>query len=440
MVPTVGGSALVSVYRVLGTCAGGLVAYGVYEATHDTPLATYVLLVLFSVPCFHIMLHGRFPKIGQFALITFGVVLINKCIAREDQAESVGELAVRRTAAVALGVLAGMAATMYVWPFEARVRVRQALSWWLLTASRLYEQLWCTLWQSYAAPAHVAGDSTAIVVLDDDDDGQRPDTVRDYLDSELRLQGALLEIRALLSDTLNEPRLKGRFPMETYQRIINASQRVLDTMVAARWVLLPVSAAGASPLPAEERDQDAAAALRACALGSSEQPLLDTMMRASRAASGSTETLSPPPESRQSWVMDCAAATGNGVHVSWLIRRRVEQDLLRRTAAERTHRDALVSLTMYVLASALVLKSPLPAMMPPVEAAQQQVALAMRTVLDTPVEPDSGDAAHEHVVQAAVVRIKYAFYYSQVILGRQIVHELAIIVALMRELYGSTTH
>ncbi|KAJ2775054.1 hypothetical protein IWQ57_000552, partial [Coemansia nantahalensis] len=425
MVPTVGGSALVSVYRVLGTCAGGLAAFVVYETSQNAPLLTYALLVLFSVPCFHIMLHGRYPRIGQFALVTFGVVLINKCIAREDQVDSAGELAVRRTASVALGVLAGMAATLYVWPFEARVRVRHALSWWLLTASRLYEQLWRVLWQSYPTPAQelVAGDSAAIIVLGGDE-GQRPDTVRDYLDSELHMQGALLEIRELLSDTLNEPRLKGRFPMESYQRILNACQRVLDTMVAARWVMLPVSAADPS-LPLDECEYDALAAPTTCAADVEERPLLDMDMGyASRTPSGSTATPSSPESS-------------NDASALRLIRQHVEQDLLQRTAAERTHRDALVSLTMYVLASALVLKSPLPAMLPPVEAAQQQVAHAMRCVLDAPAEPDSSEAGLAQV-QASVGRIRYVFYYTQVMLGRQIVHELAIIEAVMRELYGST--
>ncbi|KAJ2822946.1 hypothetical protein GGI24_003802, partial [Coemansia furcata] len=171
MVPTVGGSALVSVYRILGTCAGGLAAFLVYEVGREMPVVTYVLLVLFSVPCFHVILHGKYPKIGQFALITFGVVLINKWVAREDQGEGAGALAVRRTGAVALGIAAGMLVTLYVWPFEARVRVRQALSWWLLTASQLYDRLWSSLWRAQGEGWRGVG------------------TVREYLDNEMHLQG-----------------------------------------------------------------------------------------------------------------------------------------------------------------------------------------------------------------------------------------------------------
>ncbi|KAJ2740813.1 hypothetical protein GGI20_005601 [Coemansia sp. BCRC 34301] len=314
MVPTVGGSALVSVYRILGTCAGGLAAFLAYEAGRDMPVVTYLLLVLFSVPCFHVILHGRYPKIGQFALITFGVVLINKWVAREDQAEGAGDLAVRRTGAVALGIAAGMLVTMYVWPYEARVRVRQALSWWLLTASRLYDRVWQGTPQEEDEP--------------------------------MALQAALVEIRALLADTLNEPRLKGPFPLASYHRIINACQRLLDAVVAARWV-------AADP----DSDPDA------------------------------------------------------------------DSDLRRRTALEREQRDALVALAIYVLASALVLKTPLPAVLPPIHAAQQRVANTMRDIL----HPDAvvGESRQRHM-----------FYYTHVMLGWEVVHELAIMGGLMRELYG----
>ncbi|KAJ2357318.1 hypothetical protein GGF43_001535 [Coemansia sp. RSA 2618] len=398
MVPTVGGSALVSVYRVLGTCAGGLAAFLVYEASEDTPALTYILLVMFAVPCFHIMLHGRYPRIGQFALITFGVVLINKCVAREDQLEGAGELAVRRTGAVALGVVAGMLVTMYVWPFEARVRVRQAMSWWMLTASLLYAQLWSVIWRAYA-----------------DSPWRALHTVREYLDSELQLQDAVLELRSLLADTLNEPRLKGRFPVETYEHIINASQRVLDALVAARRVMLPVPPEADESQPSSENSRRSSGLI-----DHDDHVIMDLPL-----ALSSTVYLESPED----------------YDYSREIRARVERDLLLRTAAAREHRDSLVSLTMYVLASALVLKTPLPATLPPIREAQQRVADAMGDVLEPDAFNDSSDDVtadkHELAIRRSVAHIRYVFYYTQVMLGWEIVHELAIIGGLMRELYGS---
>ncbi|KAJ2860750.1 hypothetical protein GGH94_005328 [Coemansia aciculifera] len=397
MVPTVGGSALVSVYRILGTCAGGLAAFLVYEIGRDIPVLTYSLLVLFSVPCFHVILHGKYPKIGQFALITFGVVLINKWVAREDQGEGAGALAVRRTGAVALGIVAGMLVTVYVWPFEARVRVRQALSWWLLTASQLYDRLWSSLWQSYINPDTDAQEWRGAV-----------GTVREYLDNEMHLQSSLLEIRALLADTLNEPRLKGPFPLPSYHRIINACQRLLDAMVAARWVMLPVPMVVATQLysyPAPSESDSRSGDLF-------DQRLVDVQQALDRCSTPCPDDVlvsdgNTTEEEEGRVLLDlplALAATAlleRDEHVNpSRVRAQVEADLLRRTAQEREQRDALVALTMYVLASALILKTPLPAVLPPIHAAQRRVAEAMRHILDSPDDQ-------------AVSRIKYVFYYTQ---------------------------
>ncbi|KAJ1960357.1 hypothetical protein GGI12_003845, partial [Dipsacomyces acuminosporus] len=633
MVPTVGGSALVSVYRILGTCAGGLAAFLVYEIGRDAPLLAYVLLVLFSIPCFHMMLNSKYPKIGQFALMTFGV----------DQSDGIGELAIRRTASVALGVFAGMVVTMYVWPFEARVRVRQALSWWLLTGSLLYDQLWSSLWHSYISPGAVSP-QPAEAPADADD---RPSklsgndtnassewhaltTVRDYLDNELQLQSSLMEIASLLSDTQNEPRLKGPFPMATYQRILNACQRLLDAMVAARWVTLPVPMVVASrldefpqqqpqqskqqqthpptrlpensllfagtssppngssgnlvnefelsagsqhaahvsirvsgengdPVAIDEQLVNIKHALDRCSWshkrrdsdGSSQQGVglaenndtTKTSDAESDSQSISTDTsvlesgntteeeegrllldlpigiastvmlereqheldslllhqhsrpYSPNSKSVSRSDIDHLASANtaalnrdvycgddddsdyggdsndggtnqNGrfgrwnrdieLDVSQQIRQKVEEELLASTKVEREQRDALVSLTMYVLASALILKTPLPAVLPPIHTAQRRVAESMRHILDPTTtaanhiagldanSSESGSVNSEEeqdeyarTVQRSVARIKYVFYYTQVMLGWEIVQELTIIGGLMRDLYGS---
>ncbi|KAJ2893354.1 hypothetical protein IWW38_002886, partial [Coemansia aciculifera] len=359
MVPTVGGSAVVSAYRILGTCGGGLAAFLVYEVGGGRAWLTYLLLVLVSVPCFHAILHGRYPKIGQFALVAFGVVLISKWVAREDQGESAGALAVRRTAAVAMGILAGMLATVYVWPFEARVRLRQALSWWLLAASQLYAR-------RFALKEKPTEDTLLEISRPNSqrEEGDEEDEEEEPLAVEATpprvgsgLQEALLEISSLLADTLNEPRLKGRFPVEEYRRVISACQRMLDAMVA-----IPA-------LPEEEE------------------------------------------------------AEGEGpVGVA-----RSSDALLQRTAAEREQRDALVGLSMYVLASALVLKTPLPAVLPPVHAAQRRVAEAMRDILNENEDDDEDDSQ----------RTRYVVYYTHVMLGWEVVHELMIIEDLLRQLYGS---
>lgn len=425
MVPTVGGSTLVSIYRILGTFAGGLAAFLVYELTHQTPWLTYLLLVLFSVPCFHIILNGRYPKIGQFGLIAFGVVLINKWVAREDQEETIGMLAIKRTLSVALGIAAGMVVTIYVWPYEARVRVRQALSWWILTSSLLFKQLWSSLWD-------VCLQQTA----QDADEWQAVRTVREYLDSEIQLQSSLLEIRVLLADTLNEPRLKGPFPVDSYRRIINACQRMLDAMVAARWVMLPIPMVVATRMHRYPQVQNAVS-------GESFERQVAGVQRALELCAGDTPDDGNTTDEEEGRVLlDLPLGLASTVLLERSesdaniaesaseesIRGIVESDLLRRTHGEREQRDQLISISMYVLASALVLKTPLPSVvLPPIHNAQRQVARAMRRVLESPLMSDD----------RAVARIRFVFYYMQVMLGWEIIHELNIMGGLMRDLYGS---
>ncbi|KAJ2857434.1 hypothetical protein J3B02_000997 [Coemansia erecta] len=462
MVPTVGGSAMTSIYRVLGTCAGGLVAFVAYEVGCGIPWLTYLLLVAFSIPCFWFILHSKYPKIGQFMLITFGVVLVNKWVAREDQAEGAGVLAWRRTLAVALGAGAGMIVTLYVWPYEARVRVRQALSWWVLTAAVLYERLWNTLWSH---DAKTSNEWCAVA------------TVREYLDSELQLQSALVEVRALVEHTLNEPRLKGPFPTEKYQRIVNACQRLLDAMVAARWVMLPMPMAlvvdhgRCSPssssssscssvrsgldnddhrrhmLPAarlsQEEDMsessgrsrsrlsllDLPIALASTVLIEREQQGMDSRLAMFTATAKSTPLPSPSSDNVSDGDCDQEDIAA--------IRQAVETELLRQTSSEREHRDSLVSLTMYVFASALVLKTPLPAVLPPIYAAQRRVAEAMEHLLGVDTVNQQINADDSALVQRVVARTRYVFYYTQVMIGWELVQELSIIGRLLRELYGS---
>ncbi|KAJ2862261.1 hypothetical protein FB639_005410 [Coemansia asiatica] len=355
-----------------------------------------------------------------------------------------------------------MIVTLYVWPYEARVRVRQALSWWVLTAAVLYERLWNTLWSH---DAKTSNEWCAVA------------TVREYLDSELQLQSALVEVRALVEHTLNEPRLKGPFPTEKYQRIVNACQRLLDAMVAARWVMLPMpmalvvdhgrcSASSSSSLscssvrsgldnddhrrhmlPAarlsQEEDMsessgrsrsrlsllDLPIALASTVLIEREQQGMDSRLAMFTATAKSTPLPSPSSDNVSDGDCDQEDIAA--------IRQAVETELLRQTSSEREHRDSLVSLTMYVFASALVLKTPLPAVLPPIYAAQRRVAEAMEHLLGVDTVNQQINADDSALVQRVVARTRYVFYYTQVMIGWELVQELSIIGRLLRELYGS---
>lgn len=54
---------------------------------------------------------------------------------------------------------------------------------------------------------------------------------------ELHLQIQLINLRGLLAQTKNEPRLKGPFPQEMYAGIIGSCQTLLDKLHSMRCVV-----------------------------------------------------------------------------------------------------------------------------------------------------------------------------------------------------------
>jgi hypothetical protein len=55
---------------------------------------------------------------------------------------------------------------------------------------------------------------------------------------ELHLQIQLINMRGLLTQTKNEPRLKGPFPQAMYSEILNSCQRTLDKLHSMRCVIM----------------------------------------------------------------------------------------------------------------------------------------------------------------------------------------------------------
>ncbi|KAJ1675875.1 hypothetical protein EV182_000407 [Spiromyces aspiralis] len=606
LVPTVGASSLTGIYRILGNCAGGAFAYVVYETSQGNSLIAYTMSVLFSIPCYHLMLNTGYPRIGQLMLVTYGVILINKWISTDDEKVGIGQLAISRTVSVSLGVTAGLLFTIYIWPYEARVRLRQAISLWLLSASVLYDRLWRLGWSSYAirgeaavvasTPSGCAEDPAADPLdvpitpaprdVGSGSGGEQQEankepisTVREYLQMEVYLQQALTEIGGLLSDTQNEPRLKGPLPIEHYRNVLTACQRLLDAMVSARWSMLPISTSLTSVQELYDIDMgDQHSYLDHTATGSLQwtpaselslglyerginsssvvtTPGVDsygarmpygpspstpfTSMSARRLTVGSdimssyldlplvyasstmtdTRKLQSVPHDvhrfgryhypNKSFPQSSVVATSNNnsvptsgmptvdrtthpnspairahqatannsnntphqslVNVSSsmgpaidgagyddldinynLIGAKIYYELLLPTAREREQLDGLVTLSLYVLASALILKMPLPPLLPPVTTAYEQLTDHIQKLIipkmtqelediTSTTDNDDNDEVHqgnEGAVESVISRKRYVFYYTHVLLAGEIVRELDCLGQEMQKLYG----
>lgn len=108
MSPTVGGTNIVAVLRVLATIFGCIVAALVYTAFNGNVYMLMLCTWVFSLPCFHIILNHKHGRFGQFALLAYNLVVLYSYNHREDlDVDDVYELAWKRCVAVSLGVIIG---------------------------------------------------------------------------------------------------------------------------------------------------------------------------------------------------------------------------------------------------------------------------------------------------------------------------------------------
>lgn len=108
MTPTVGGTNLVAVLRVLSTMLGSIVAVLFYLfIPHDGPLLL-LFTWAFSIPCFWVSLNHKHGRFGTFSLLAYNLIvpfMFNH--KNEETVIGVIELATMRCATVSVGVVIG---------------------------------------------------------------------------------------------------------------------------------------------------------------------------------------------------------------------------------------------------------------------------------------------------------------------------------------------
>ncbi|KAI8332623.1 hypothetical protein BC941DRAFT_402304 [Chlamydoabsidia padenii] len=231
MTPTVGGTNLVAIYRIFSTMLGCFSAMFFYMLFPANMYALAALTWLFSIPNFWLILHHKHGKFGQFTLLAYNLVMLNKYNDRETNNVEVWLLAIQRCMAILVGVVVGLIATAYVWPYEARVELRKGLSDFLLRLSWLYQKL-----VSLYSSSPVEKNQSLMVNVDGLQ--ERSTWAYGFMELELGLQRTLIELHELLAQTPNEPRLKGAFPVATYRDILASCQNIVDKFMSIRTVML----------------------------------------------------------------------------------------------------------------------------------------------------------------------------------------------------------
>ncbi|KAI8082708.1 Fusaric acid resistance protein-like-domain-containing protein [Halteromyces radiatus] len=229
MTPTVGGTNFNAILRLGATVVGvviGACCYQVFSGYHVVVLIFLTWMV--SLPCFWMILHQpKYGKFGQFVLLAYTLVILYKY---NHPDVNVFDLAYQRCVAVCQGVIIGLVVTTYMWPYEARKEVRLGLSDLLLRFSWQYYQLNNTnnnMMTTMMMPTMTTTTTMMLMTTGDEDDD----------DITLNLQHQLYDLSVLLSHAPNEPRLKGRFPVKTYQVMLELCQSILDNLVMMRMVM-----------------------------------------------------------------------------------------------------------------------------------------------------------------------------------------------------------
>ncbi|KAI8355698.1 Fusaric acid resistance protein-like-domain-containing protein [Blakeslea trispora] len=253
MTPTVGGTNLVAVYRIFSTALGCYMAMIFYMLFPGNMYVLIVLTWLFSIPNFYLILYNKHGKFGQFTLLAYNLVMLNKYNDRETNDVEVWLLANQRCFAILVGVVFGLIATAYVWPYEARVELRKGLSDFLLRLAWLYQKL-VSIYIDYPVKNRTQANGqrelqqrtinimevgpnaseTQLLAFE----AQRRLATQSFMDLELGLQRSLLDLQSLLSQTPNEPRLKGPFPIDTYRTMLTSCQNIVDRFLSMRTVML----------------------------------------------------------------------------------------------------------------------------------------------------------------------------------------------------------
>ncbi|CAO3632466.1 unnamed protein product [Cunninghamella blakesleeana] len=351
MTPTTGGTNIVAIYRIFSTILGCYVAAIFYFLFPNNIYVLPILTWLFSIPNFWLILNHKHGKFGQFTLLAYNLVMLNQYNHREeDDSSEVWTLAFQRCISILVGVVFGLIATAYVWPYEARVELRKGLSDLILRLAWMYQKL---------VAVYSERPTDKVILLKDHDsfgnctkiitpDMQRKILSRNFMDLEVGLQRTLLELQTLLSQTPNEPRLKGKFPIATYRNMLDSCQNIIDKFSSIRTVIL-----------------------------------------------------------KDVWYED------------------VQLDFILPVSHERHEMAGNILLYFYLLASALILKTPLPPYFPPARQAWKSLIVRLRQL---------PSIQRQHLLEKDQA---YIFYYAYVTMIEDIIRELDKLGQNMTQLFGS---
>lgn len=202
--------------RIGGTILGASLAVAVWPLVHNNAFMLLTFGFIVSTLCFYIILGKACPVAGRFILLAYNLVcLYSYSLAHNDwdagdadNTKLITEIAFHRVIAVVIGIVWAVFMTVVVFPHSARYDLRLSLS-----------ALWMRLGLAWKADP---------LSIETNVDEPHSAVYRRVEDDEKEFQDSMLNLHALLDSAPNEFRLRGKFNKKPYQKMLGATQIMLE--------------------------------------------------------------------------------------------------------------------------------------------------------------------------------------------------------------------
>lgn len=462
MTNTVGGSNLAGLYRILGTVVGALYSYISWKFFAENSYGLAFMLWSFSVPCFYVLIATVHTQVARICLIAItAIVMANLSnTGNSEWKYSIEELAWKRGITVISGMIIGLVATWYIWPYEARVELRKNLSDMLLNMGILYSRL-VEVFVTHASYDQDCNKSTYsdLTVLTspqisnsnfhrhyytDFQNLSLSDRISFFLIFESKLNERLLEIKQLLPLTRHEPRLKGPFPVQIYEEMLERCQNILDKFVAMRVAIsnnIEITAVN------EENDGDSITSRKNKSFLSRQSSI--SSQRARRRTATSISFI------QDDLILGLAPTSSlsqtSSVKKESTGRNDLNQGTLPQVPELLPLRRELVGsilLCFYIFAGSLILKQPLPTYLPPASEARKRLMDNLKSIIkfasnERSIPHDTSCTLEDSGTRRPSLELlqldkpdKFINYYAYSLAMEDVIHELNLFGSNLKNLFG----
>lgn len=209
---SLGGTTMTVKWRIIGTFLGAFVAFSMWTIFEANVYVLAFTGILISIPSFYIILFWKQNNaFGRFILLTYNLTMLYSYSMLQKDAEDdfeggenpiIGEIAFHRFAAVSIGIIWALTMATCFLPNSARSRLKNGLS-----------ILWLRLG----------------VIWNSDPLEYNPETMELVgFKAEEGTNKILSECETLLKQAPVEFRLKGKFPTQTYAKLIKETSAIID--------------------------------------------------------------------------------------------------------------------------------------------------------------------------------------------------------------------